>query len=261
MTPDKIAFNGANLVGRCTGYRFELKNWHQQDLKTVAITDEKEWRDICQEIKKAGFKAIEVWQSHASPQTLDAKKAERWKAIMDEAGLKPIGYAGHINAKGAQVCKWLGITQISGGLWPPHSPTDPKELTSICEESGVLYNYENHPEKSAEEMLSKIGGGNRWLALCVDTGWFGTQGIDAAKFIRGAGSRVRHVHLKDVKASGGHETCILGTGVVDLKGCLKALKEIGYQGWLSWEDEPEDRNPFDSAVRNREWIEQQLAAI
>ena len=38
------------------------------------------------------------------------------------------------------------------------------------------------------------------------------------------------------------------------------LKELGYAGWYSWEDEPEDRNPFDSAVRNRRWIEKQLAA-
>jgi hypothetical protein len=28
--------------------------------------------------------------------------------------------------------------------------------------------------------------------------------------------------------------------------------------WYSWEDEPEDRNPFDSAVRNRQWIEARL---
>ena len=32
-----------------------------------------------------------------------------------------------------------------------------------------------------------------------------------------------------------------------------------YAGWYSWEDEPENRNPFDSAVRNREWIEKRLA--
>ena len=27
----------------------------------------------------------------------------------------------------------------------------------------------------------------------------------------------------------------------------------------SWEDEPEDRSPMDSAARNREWIERRLA--
>ena len=63
---------------------------------------------------------------------------------------------------------------------------------------------------------------------------------------------------KDVKAAGKHETCLLGDGVVNVAGCLQALREIGYAGWYSWEDEPEDRNPFDSAVRNRRWIAEHL---
>jgi sugar phosphate isomerase/epimerase len=48
---------------------------------------------------------------------------------------------------------------------------------------------------------------------------------------------------------------------VDIKACLEALDEIGYDGWLAWEDEPEDRNPMESAVDNRVWLESQLAAL
>lgn len=78
--------------------------------------------------------------------------------------------------------------------------------------------------------------------------------------IRAAGRFVRHMHLKDVNAAGAHATCLLGDGVVNVAGCLAALREIGHTGWYSWEDEPEDRNPFDSAVRNREWIEARMRA-
>ncbi len=45
-----------------------------------------------------------------------------------------------------------------------------------------------------------------------------------------------------------------------MAGCLVTLREVKYAGWYSWEDEPEDRNPMDSAVRNREWIERRLSA-
>lgn len=76
--------------------------------------------------------------------------------------------------------------------------------------------------------------------------------------IRAGGKLVRNVHVKDVKAAAAHETCLLGEGVVDVAGCIAAIREIGYAGWYSWEDEPEDRNPFDSAVRNRKWIEAKL---
>jgi len=51
----------------------------------------------------------------------------------------------------------------------------------------------------------------------------------------------------------------LGEGVAQVAGCIATLKEIGYSGWYAWEDEPEDRNPFDSAVRNRRWIEERMA--
>jgi sugar phosphate isomerase/epimerase len=64
--------------------------------------------------------------------------------------------------------------------------------------------------------------------------------------------------VKDVKAKGAHETCLLGEGIVDVAACLKTLRDLRYAGWYSWEDEPEDRNPFDSAVRNRQWIERHL---
>ena len=66
--------------------------------------------------------------------------------------------------------------------------------------------------------------------------------------------------FKDVNAAGAHETCLLGEGVANVAGCLAALRDIGYAGWYSWEDEPEDRNPFDSAARNRRWIEERLKA-
>ena len=117
---------------------------------------------------------------------------------------------------------------------------------------------ENHPEKNLTEILAQIGGGNEWLGVCIDTGWLGTQGVNAPETIRACGRLVRHVHIKDVKTAGAHETCLLGEGIVDVAGCLAALKAIGYPGVYSWEDEPEDRNPFDFAVRNRQWIEARL---
>jgi len=46
--------------------------------------------------------------------------------------------------------------------------------------------------------------------------------------------RVRHVHIKDVV---GKEAVILGKGNVNLKECLRILKEKGYTGVLSYQTE------------------------
>jgi sugar phosphate isomerase/epimerase len=226
----------------------------EQHAKTVAATDAVAWRSICGEIAASGFKAVEVWEAHASPETLNRARAMEWKTILLEAGLKPVAYAGSLSPETARICQWLEIPHIDGGL----GELNPEEATALCRETGIRCNIENHPEKSTEEILAKIAGGNDWLGVCIDTGWLGTQGVSGPEVIRSCGPFVRHTHVKDVKKSGGHETCLLGDGVAEVEECLRALRDIGYSGAYSWEDEPEDRNPFDSAARNREWIEQRV---
>lgn len=54
-----------------------------------------------------------------------------------------------------------------------------------------------------------------------------------------------HVHLKDVRAVGAHETCRYGEGVVPLEACVRELKRLGYTGGLSVEHEPESFDPSD----------------
>ena len=239
----RIAFNTANLVGRVSGYRYALSHWGEQHQKTVAATDERAWVSICEDISAAGYPAVEVWEAHAAPESLNAAKAATWRRILEEHKLLPIGYAGSLRAETIRVCQWLGIPRINGGL----RGQSPAQATDLCRESGMRFNLENHPEKSTEELLKPIGGGNEWLGVCVDTGWFGTQGVDVPQAIRVLNQLVRHTHIKDVRRAGGHETCRLGDGVVKIPAVLESLKSIGYTGWYSWEDEPEDRNPMDLA--------------
>jgi L-ribulose-5-phosphate 3-epimerase len=255
-TPAKDpTFNTANLVARVTGYRYQLSQWMEQHKKTIAATDEAAWRTICKEIAAAGFKAVDVWEAHAAPEALDEAKARTWRRILDDNGLLPVSYAGQLRPETLRICQWMGIPHIDGGL----RENTPEKATALCREHGIRFNIENHPEKSASEILAKVGGGNDWLGVCIDTGWLATQGAPGPATIKACAPFVRHTHVKDVKKAGAHETCMLGEGVADVAGCLAALREVKYAGWYSWEDEPEDRNPFDSAVRNREWIEKHLA--
>ena len=251
-----VAFNSANLVARVTGYRYQLTSWMDQHKKTIAETDEAAWRSICREVSAAGFTAIEVWEAHAAPESLDAAKTKLWRRILGEHNLTPVAYAGGVRKETLQIAADLGIPHIDGGL----RDNTPDEATALCREHGVKFNIENHPEKSASEILGKIGGGNEWLGVCIDMGWLGTQGVSGPDVIKACAPFVRHTHVKDVKAAGKHETCLLGEGSANVASCITALRDTRYPGTWSWEDEPEERNPFDSAARNREWIEKQLKA-
>ena len=251
----RIAFVTANLVARISGYRFELAHWGDQHKQTVAATDAAAWQSICREIRAAGFRAVEIWEAHAAPEAMDRERGATWKKTMDDQGLKAIGYGGTLSRKTLEICQWLDIPKINGWI----GDNTPEQATAMCREMGVRFNLENHPQKNAAELLKIVAGGNEWLGICIDMGWLGTQGASGPEVIRACGPLVRHVHVKDVKAVGAHQTCLLGEGVAQVAACIATLKEIGYSGWYSWEDEPEDRNPFDSAVRNRRWIEKQLA--
>ncbi len=252
-----VAFNTANLVARVTQYRFELKNWGEQHQKTVAAMTEDAWSDICRDIAAAGFRYVEIWEAHASPDVMTPQKAALWSSIMRGYDLRPVAYAGTLRRESLLVCQWLKIPHIDGGL----GGLKPDEATELCKEHKVRFNLENHPQKTSREILDAIGGGNEWLGVCIDTGWLGTQGASAPEIIRECGKTIRHTHIKDVRAAGAHETCLLGTGVVGMPAVFDALKEVGYRGSYSWEDEPENRNPLDTAIENRRYIERQLARV
>lgn len=246
----KLAFNTANLVARVSGYRFELANWGEQHRRTVAQTDDRAWEEICEAIAAQGFTAAEVWAAHL--EGLDPAGVRRRLRALHANGLAPIGFAGALTPENAQLCVALGVAQLNGGFW--HGATL-EESTRLCEEYDLYLNFENHPEKSAAEILEKIGGGNARIGVCIDSGWLGTQGTDTVATLRALGPLVRHVHVKDIATVGKHDTCLLGTGVVGVAEMLTELKRQRYTGWLSWEDEPEDRNPFDSAAQNRHFIQ------
>jgi inosose dehydratase len=111
------------------------------------------------------------------------------------------------------------------------------------------------------------------VGVCLDTGhWtFGTGG-DPATAVRELGNRIWHVHFKDCDpavmaesrarewdglTSTGHGVfCELGKGCVDFPGVLRALQEVGYDGWIVVEQDvlPGMGDPRESARRNRDFL-------
>ncbi len=86
------------------------------------------------------------------------------------------------------------------------------------------------------------------VGLCLDTGHIAYGGGDVADITRRHASRIRHVHLKDLRADvrasaiarglefrdavGEDVFAPLGDGSLDLRGVLTALDGAGYPGWL-----------------------------
>ena len=102
------------------------------------------------------------------------------------------------------------------------------------------------------------------VGVLFDIAHYQQGGGDPVAAIRRYRDRIRVVHLKDVRAidrAPGYEWVELGRGRVDVKGCVAALKAIGFRGWAIIElDRVPDANgsPKASAALNKQYAEQQL---
>jgi inosose dehydratase len=114
------------------------------------------------------------------------------------------------------------------------------------------------------------------LGLLLDTGHLTLGGGDPTVALRDWGSRINHIHVKDVHddvlagviADGADMPeawrrgvfCELGTGDVDLEAFFTELARSNYSGWLVVEQDMVPQSPQDAAaaeasqVRNRAWL-------
>jgi L-ribulose-5-phosphate 3-epimerase len=253
---NRIAFITANYVARETG--FAMHGWGHGDRATTdAFRPIETYRErfgaLCADIAALGFDAIDVWGGHLGPDWASDDHVAAARDALAEHGLGVTSYqvyapAPHLE-RACAIAAALGSPTLTGFV-----PVDDPRLPSELERHDLVFGLENHPEPTPQVMLEKIGELPR-VGVCVDTGWFGTQGYDPASAIEELGDRVVHVHLKDVLHRGEpHETCRWGEGVVDAESCVRALHGIGYTGAIAIEHEPESFDPSDEIRSMREEI-------
>ena len=113
------------------------------------------------------------------------------------------------------------------------------------------------------------------VGLCFDTGHYALGGGDPVEALHAHKDRIAHVHFKDfdpgivhVATENGWDYPAmigqgvfpeLGKGVVDFKAVLQTLSEIAYDDWIVVEQDvlPGTGSPFESALRNREYLKAQ----
>jgi inosose dehydratase len=133
---------------------------------------------------------------------------------------------------------------------------------------GVPLVYHHHMNSTGEapaaiEAIMKDSAASN-VGLLFDIAHYQQGGGDPVKAIRRYGKAIKVVHLKDVRpvdAAPGFQWVELGRGRVDVKGCVAALKEVGFDGWAIVElDRVVDPggSPKASAAANRDYIVKEL---
>jgi sugar phosphate isomerase/epimerase len=242
-----ISFITANYVGREVGF-YVTEGWGQGDRATNAYfapiaTYAERFDALLSQIRGLGFESIDLWMAHlhyswATPDHLAiARDALTRHGLVVHSLAGGFGATRDELASTCRIAQALGVSILAGSCALLHN--DRATALAVLKEHGIRLALENHPnEKTPADILEQIGDDAGVLGTAVDTGWWGTNGYNAADAIRELRPHILAVHLKDVRAPGGHLTCVYGQGVVPIEECVRELVKTGYTGAFGVEHEP-----------------------
>jgi sugar phosphate isomerase/epimerase len=126
-----------------------------------------------------------------------------------------------------------------------------KPVTEHAEREGVLLLIEPEPglliEKADQflELMDHLD--SPAVGLNFDIGHSYCVGDEPAPTILRLAPYIRHFHLEDIAATRVHHHLVPGEGAIDFAGTFQAIRQIGYDGWVTIELYPYVDNPDDAA--------------
>lgn len=151
-----------------------------------------------------------------------------------------------------------------------------QKLGELAAEKGMKIVYHHHMGtgiQTTEEIARLMDEtDSEKVSLLYDTGHLVFSGEDHLEVLNKYMDRIHHVHLKDVRADVAAKVrednlsflravkegvfTVPGDGRIDFKPVFKALSQAGYKGWfvVEAEQDPADANPFEYAVKARQYI-------
>jgi sugar phosphate isomerase/epimerase len=127
-----------------------------------------------------------------------------------------------------------------------------KPVAEHAEKEGVLLLVEPEPDllietaEQFEEFMRHVD--SPAVGMNFDVGHAYCVKDDPATTIPRVAKYIRHFHLEDIAATRVHQHLIPGDGAIDFPSALKAIRDIGYTGWVTIELYPYIADP-DQAAR------------
>ena len=140
-----------------------------------------------------------------------------------------------------------------------------KPVIAHAEKEGVQLLIEPEPglliEKADQflELMQHID--SPAVGLNFDIGHFYCVGDDAAATVPRLARYIRHFHLEDIAATRVHHHLVPGEGAIDFAATLRAIRAIGYQGWITIELYPYVDDPDSAAGAARRRITEIMSRL
>lgn len=278
---NRISLNGSSFVAKPFGYHAD-NDW---DVCVKAVNDyyrppetfAARFEQMLLDVKALGFDALDIWTAgQLNWRWATEAQIETARALLDKHKLTVTSLGndfGETRQQFVAACKMaVGVnTQLlSGGC--PVLRTEREFVVEMLDKYDLYLGLENHPEKSAQEMLDKIGdGAHGRIGTTVDTGWYASQAHEVVGIVERLGKHIVHVHLKDVIPAPRVEgtdpedfNVGYGKGIVPLEATVRALQRMGYTGDYSVEIHSLDHDPTQELAEGlrlvRGWLGQHIGA-
>jgi len=129
-----------------------------------------------------------------------------------------------------------------------------KQVAPVAEEKHVCVALENCGCSAQYQLELVEAVGSPYVRAYFDMANSKGVGEDPVEAIRLLGRHVAHVHAKDLAYDGDKRQNVpLGEGLVDIPGCIAALKKVGYDDYLTLET-PAGDDAAASARQNLQFL-------
>ncbi len=99
------------------------------------------------------------------------------------------------------------------------------------------------------------------IGLNFDVGHAYCVGEDPQDWISRMAPHTKHYHLEDIAATRVHQHLVPGRGAIEFAATLAAIKQTGYDGWLTVELYPYLDDPDGAAREARSFLQDRLAQL
>ncbi|KKB47754.1 hypothetical protein HMPREF1212_03602 [Parabacteroides sp. HGS0025] len=206
--------------------------------------------------QELGLKYIEVYPGHKLGGkwgdrvfnfNLDTQTQKELKELAASKGITIVGTGVYVAEKSSdweKMFRFAKAMEMEFITCEP-APGDWDLVEKLSKQYGINISVHNHPQPSdywkPENLLQAISHRSHLIGSCADVGHWRREGLDQIECLKKLSGRIISLHFKDIaiKKVGEKEQhdVIWGTGILDVKGMLKELKEQGFKGVFSIEYE------------------------
>ena len=206
--------------------------------------------------QELGLKYIEVYPGHKLGGkwgdrvfnfNLDTQTQKELKELAASKGITIVGTGVYVAEKSSDWEKMFRFAKAMKMEFITCEPAlgDWDLVEKLSKQYGINISVHNHPQPSdywkPENLLQAISHRSHLIGSCADVGLWRREGFDQIECLKKLSGRIISLHFKDIAikkvAEKEQHDVIWGTGILDVKGMLKELKEQGFKGVFSIEYE------------------------